>query len=119
MFAFLSMVLKAQDAAEKQEVARLNQFYPHGFHFVDTLRADGKILWITKEVVGGRVQAQRREIATLEDFKKEFRKANVNKEVSIEVHVRFVRIEGATERAEAILAFLQAEGFKKAGAVSN
>jgi arylformamidase len=119
MFSFLSAVLKAQDAAEKQEVSRLNQFYPNGFHFVDTLRADGKILWISKEVVGGKVKAQRLEIASLDEFKKEFRKANVNKEASIEVHVRFIRIEGATERAEAILQFLKAEGYKKAGAVSN
>jgi hypothetical protein len=109
----------ADDAAEKKEIDRLNRYYPNGFHFVDTLRADGKILWITKEVVGGKVKAQRREIASLKDFKKEFRKANVNKEASIEVHVRFIRIEGATERAEAILQFLKAEGYKKAGAVSN
>ena len=119
MFSFLNGVLNAPDAAEKKEVARLNQFYPNGFHFVDTLRADGKILWITKEVVEGKVKAQLREIGSLEDFKKEFLKANVNKEASIEVHVRFVQIEGATQRAEAILKFLKAEGCKKAGAVSN
>lgn len=113
------MVLKANDAAEKQEIARLNRYYPHGFRFVDTLRADGKILWITKEVVEGKVKSQRREIASLDEFKKEFRKANVNKEASIEVHVRFVRIEGASERAEAILQFLKGEGYQKAGAVSN
>lgn len=119
MWEFLSMVLKANDAAEKQEIARLNRHYPHGFHFVDTLRADGKILWITKEVVEGKVKSQRREIGSLDEFKKEFRKANVDKEASIEVHVRFVRIEGATERAEAILRFLKEEGYQKAGAVSN
>jgi len=55
----------------------------------------------------------------LEDFKTEFPKANVNKEASIEVHVRFTTIEGATKRAEAILQFLNEEGYKKAGSVSN
>ena len=109
----------ADDPAEKKEIARLSSTFPHGYHYVDTLRADGKILWITKEVVGGRVMAQRQEIATLEDFKKAFRKANVNKEAAIDVHVRFIRIEGATERAEAIVQFLKAEGYKKAGGVSD
>ena len=107
------------DAAEQKEIERLNRYYPNGFHFVDTLRADGKILWITQEVIGGSVKSQRREIKTLEDFKKAFLKANVSKEASIEVHVRSVQIEGATKRAEAILEFLQAEGFTQVGAVSN
>ena len=56
MFGFLNGVLNAPDAAEKKEIERLNRYYPNGFHFVDTLRADGKILWITKEVVSGKVQ---------------------------------------------------------------
>jgi hypothetical protein len=109
----------AEAKTDEEEVARLHRYYPHGFHFVDTIRPDGKIVWTTKEVVQDKVKAETHEFASLDEFKKAFTKAKVNKKASVEVHLRDSKLEGAYERAEAILKFLRAEGYEKAGPVSN
>jgi hypothetical protein len=106
-------------AAEQAEIERLQQYYPHGFNFVDTIRADGKILWKSKRVVDGRVAARETVADSVEAFLAAFVAANPDQETAVEVHVRPVKIPGATERAHQILQALRDRGYSKAGGVSD
>jgi hypothetical protein len=55
----------------------------------------------------------------VEEFKKAFSDAGIDKQAEISVHVRAVKFEGATARANAILEHLKAEGYKSVAGVSN
>lgn len=105
---------------QEAHYTNLKKYYnANGHHFVDAIRDDGKILWSSSRIEGDRVIGQKREFASVEEFKKAFREAKLDKQTQIEVHARSVKYEGATARALAILEFLRAEGFVSAGPVSD
>jgi RNA polymerase sigma factor (sigma-70 family) len=106
---------------DPNEVARMIQFYPHGFNFVNAIHLDGKIIWISKIVQGNKVQMKSWQFTTVDEFKKAFVKENITKEASVEVHLPAVNpaLKQAATNAQLIIDFLQEKGYKKAGAVSN
>jgi hypothetical protein len=108
----------AQDDAEKNEIARLRP-YPKGFHFVDAVRPDARVFWTRKEVVAGRLKTARKELASVEEFKKELLKAKIDKEAYFQVNVTATKVPATGQRVEAILQFLDAEGYKKVGKVAD
>lgn len=105
---------------EEARYANLKKYYgPHGHHFIDAIRADGKILWTSSTIQMKRVIHTKRELASLEEFKKIFLAAKVGKTAQIEVHLRPVKFEGAYARAAASLKFIRQEGYERAGEISN
>lgn len=115
-------VLQVLRAKGYQEAgyANLKKYYgPDGHHFVDAIRADGTILWTSSTIRADRVVSTRLTVASLDEFKQAFTDANIGKAAAIEVHLRAVKDQAAYARAEAVLKFLQQQGYKKAGAVSD
>ena len=105
---------------EEASFASLKKYYgATGHHFIDPIRADGKITWGSSRIKGDRVVRVQREFASVDEFKNAFREANVDKQAEIEVHARSVTFEGATKRAVEILEFLHGEEYTAAGPVSN
>jgi RNA polymerase sigma factor (sigma-70 family) len=113
-----------KELADPGEVARMKKYYPHGFNFVDTIRPDGKITWLSKVVQGNKVLAKNWEFTTVAAFKKAFLKEMIDKKASIEVHLPLVNpqvswaAQGAAH-ARQILDFAKEKGYTKAGKVSN
>jgi hypothetical protein len=105
---------------EEAHFASLKRHYgPEGHHFIDTIRADGKIVWTSSVIQGNRKVVTKREYASLKEFEAGFLAEKVGKETAIEVHCRAVKIEGATARSMAIVEFLHQKGYDKAGGISN
>lgn len=105
---------------EESGYASLKKYYrPSGHHFVDAIRSEGTVLWSSSQIKGDRIIKQKREFASVEEFKKAFSDAGIDKQAEIDVHVRAVKFEGATARTNAILEYLKAEGYKSVGGVSN
>src|SRR5579864_4026223 len=98
--------------ADSADVARMKKYYPHGFNFVDTMRADGKIVWTSKAVVNDKVEERQWEFATLEDFQRALLKETIAKEAAFEVHRRRLNPKlawgpGAFARAQQIIDWLK------------
>ena len=105
---------------EEAGYANLKKYYrASGHHFIDPIRADGRITWRSSEIKGDRIERLKREFASVDEFKNAFLEAKLDKQTAIEVHARAVKFEGATARAQAIIEFLRGEGYAAAGGVSN
>ncbi len=111
-----------EQPATKEEIARFEKFYPHGFHFVDAIRYDDKILWNSKEIKDRKFVLKAQLFKTVDEFQREFLKARADKRASIDVRLPAVNPEllgEAYKRGRTILEFLRDKGYDKAGGVSN
>ena len=107
---------------DPKELARMKKYYPHGFHFVDGIRYDGKIIWHSKVIQGNKLLVKTWELTTVTEFKDILSKEKISKLASFEVHLPAVNLnsklrEGAV-RAQQILDCLHNKGYR-AGKVSN
>ncbi len=112
--------LLRDEGYEEARFANLKKYYsPHGHHFINALRADGKIRWTSSTIAMGRVMYTSREFTSLDAFKTAFLNAKLDKSTRIEVHGRRTTVEAAIVRSAAILEFLSNEGYEKAGPILN
>lgn len=112
---FDSVVEVADEAVRKSHF----EFTPHGYNFIDPYDETGRLVWIHRTVIDGRLVSCEKAFRNFEELEEEFTLHPQDRRASVEVHNPVVRNKSKYDRIEQLIRVIRDLGFSSAAGVSN